>query len=519
MQDPRPFLKLAGVSIRTNERLVFRNTDWTFTRDQNWALVGANGSGKTLLARAIAGELPVIKGEIRYGFRVPPGGIPEDKIVLVTFEQQRALAGEAPPAARWFSMEQDEALPVEQFLSQDSVEEVNPFEIRTRPPKAALYFERYRKKVVDLLKIEPLMEHSLTSLSTGEMRKILLARALLKRPRLLILDDVFTGLDFRYRIQLRDVLEQLIDQGDTRILLIAPGPAELPHGITHILCVDHCRVTAQGPRRIMMRHPRVQKLFDSGKIRPVRTRSHFLPGHLHSKGKSELVRMEKVSVQYDGNPILSNINWTITRGESWALMGPNGSGKSTLLSLIDGDNPQAYANDIYLFGRRRGSGESVWNLKKRIGWISSELHLHFPEDQTCFETVISGFQDSDSCYRAPSPQQRKIAQNLLAQFGIGQFSRNSFGSISTGIQRMTLLARALVKSPDLLLLDEPCQGLDIAHRTMFLSIIESLLRIADTTIVYVTHVSEEIPKGLRKVLYLKDGRILKIAHFGLIENC
>ena len=135
--QPQPFLELAGISLRANNRILFRNTRWTFFRNQNWALIGRNGSGKTLLARALAGEVPVIKGEIRYNFRLPDGELPEDCVRLVSFEQQKAVAGDAPAAARWFSLEQDEAASVCSFLSQESVEEINPFEVKPHREQTA----------------------------------------------------------------------------------------------------------------------------------------------------------------------------------------------------------------------------------------------------------------------------------------------------------------------------------------------------------------------------------------------
>ncbi len=138
------------------------------------------------------------------------------------------------------------------------------------------------------------------------------------------------------------------------------------------------------------------------------------------------MKLEGVSVRYNGKDILSGIHWTIRRGESWALVGPNGSGKSTLLSVISGDNPQAYANAVHIFGRRRGSGESVWDIKKRIGLISSELQLHFPEDQTCLETVISGFHESSGCYHRPSSEQRASARQILHRFGLLKVVRSAF---------------------------------------------------------------------------------------------
>jgi len=163
-----------------------------------------------------------------------------------------------------------------------------------------------------------------------------------------------------------------------------------------------------------MRLPRIRELFGFTKAPACRkTAGIFLSPRQHRK-MDELVRMTNVSVQYDDRAILSGINWTIRRGESWALTGPNGSGKSTLLSLICGDNPQAYANSICLFGRYRGSGESVWHLKRRIGLISSELHLHFPDNQTCLETVLSGFHESIGFHGSPSSRQRKIAHRVMA---------------------------------------------------------------------------------------------------------
>ncbi len=512
----KPFLELAGASLRINNQLVFRNTHWIFRRDQNWALIGANGSGKTLLARAIAGELPVAEGDIRYGFRVPHGCIPEDFIVMVSFEEQKALAGDSPPAARWFSSEQDESPLVKQFLSQDSVEDVNPFEVRIRPAGHSIRFKRLHRRITALLEIHSLMNCPLSSLSNGEMRKILLARALLKRPRLLILDDVFEGLDSRFRKHLRVIIERLMRKKTARIILISSRLDELPRGIGHLLWIHNCRIAAQGPRRAMMRNPQIRAFYQPAKNAARRSSLHIFPSRSSNRELQNLVQMENAFVRYDGRTILAGIHWTIRRGESWALLGPNGSGKSTILSLIGGDNPQAYANEISIFGRRRGSGESIWDLKKRIGWISPELHLRFPENQTCLETVVSGFSESIGYHKAPSPEQRRIAEKMLAYLGLRKLSPQPFGSLSTGLQRLTLLARALVKAPDLLLLDEPCQGLDPAHRKMFLEILESILRHPETTMVYVTHNADEIPRGIRKTLYLKDGRIYQMKTRGKI---
>jgi molybdate transport system ATP-binding protein len=537
----KPFFSLAGISLRVDSQIVFRDTYWAFGKEEHWAILGPNGSGKTLLAKAIAGEAPMVAGEIHYNFRVPAGKIPEDFIALVSFEKQKALAGDAPPASRWFSLDQEDALSVDQFISQDSVEEINPFEVTNRTPESEIDFARRHRSVVRQLGIQNLIGQRIPSLSNGEMRKILLARALLKNPRLLIVEDVFTGLDAGYRAHLKSILERLMHRGKTRFLLTTAEPEALPDGITHILLVDQCQVVTQGTRsEVLHRAPRsMQQISASvlsqrfvaslGASRQRCGDDKSVPGvdFLNSvllngrnqcqvrmvqgfePGAAELIRMQNVSVRYDGREILSGINWVVRRGESWALIGPNGSGKSTLLSLVNADNPQAYANRICLFGRPRGSGESVWDIRKKIGEISPEMHLHFTESQNCLETVLSGFHDSYGLYKRTSSAQREAAQKLLALFGLSQASRSPFQSLSAGLQRMILLARALVKKPALLLLDEPCQGLDSAHRAMFLGITEWLIRRTDTTVIYVTHRANEIPKGVRRVLRLQDGRIVK----------
>ena len=498
---PSPLLTLADLHVYSGGRAVFEHTNWTIERGQHWAIVGKNGSGKSLLACAVAGQVAVA-GEIRHRFGGRTG---EDAVSLVSFEQQRAVAGDAPAAMRWASLGQDEAGSVRQFLSQEAIEEINPFEITERSRESASTFERRRRRVLRLLGIEELAERLLPALSNGEMRKTLIARALLRRPRLLILDDPYTGLDRRFRAHLKAMLASLIERGTVHLLLVAKRADELPRGITHVLLVDDCKVVAQGPRGRLMKDPRVRTLLahTSHSRRPLPPSLPVMPRRV---GPRELVRMRGVCVSYDGHAILQDIDWTICRGESWALLGPNGSGKSTLLSLIVGDNPQAYANAVFLFGRRKGTGETVWNARRRIGWVSPELHLHFPGAQTCLETVLSGFEGRDGGCATPTAARRRAALQWLDGLGLSEWPNAPFGSLSAGLQRMALLARALVKSPELLVLDEPCQGLDRDHRDLFVRTIESLIRQTGLTVVYVTHRPDEIPRGIRRVLRLERGR-------------
>jgi molybdate transport system ATP-binding protein len=218
--------------------------------------------------------------------------------------------------------------------------------------------------------------------------------------------------------------------------------------------------------------------------------------------------MENVRVSYNGMSVLQGINWIVREGERWALMGPNGAGKTTLLSLILGDNPQAYANEIALFGRRRGSGESIWEIKRRIGWVAPELHLYYPFHATGFDVVCSGFFDSVGLYRRCSPQQREEVQAWTERLSIADCAEAMFRQLSEGQQRMVLIARALVKQPQLLVLDEPCQGLDAHNRDRVLEAVDLVGVNLDASMIYVTHEKDELPKSITHMLRLDGGKAI-----------
>ena len=192
-------------------------------------------------------------------------------------------------------------------------------------------------------------------------------------------------------------------------------------------------------------------------------------------------------------------------------MGPNGAGKTTLLSLIIGDNPQAYANDITIFGKRRGTGESIWEIKKKIGWVAPELQMYYPstssgqapQGATCLDVVCSGWFDSIGLYKKCNSRQRKIALSWLKRFGLSNRAETPFEEISEGEQRLALLARALVKSPALLVLDEPCQGLDVKNRDRVLKAIDSIEKHHNASMTYVTHRKDELPKSITHLFRLK----------------
>ena len=200
-------------------------------------------------------------------------------------------------------------------------------------------------------------------------------------------------------------------------------------------------------------------------------------------------------MNYAGTVVLRDIDWTVNRGERWALAGPNGSGKSTLLSLVHADNPQVYSNEIYLFGRRRGSGESIWDVKRRIGYISPEMHLYFNGGSaTVTEIVARGLMDTVGFFSRLSPWHIERARRWVELLHMEDIAERRFNTLSTGEQRLTLLARTFVKNPELLILDEPLHGLDFARKRAVRAIINSLTTRDNTTLIYVTHRLDELPE-------------------------
>lgn len=488
------FLSLRDATFRLGERLVFPHTTWSFGREQHWAVLGANGSGKSLFADALRGRLPLVRGELQYHFRPPPGLCPEESIGHVSFEERRREVHGAVAQSRWNSIEQDGALKVRDFLSYEQVMEVNPFEVTARHQGARRGFERRRARAAALLRVEPFFERTLLSLSNGETQRVRLARALCHPFRLLILDEPFFGLDAATRAYFRGLLEQLMATR-LRVLLITTREEDLPKGVTHLLRVEACKVVWAGRRE--KRNERVKKI-----PKRFNTDTERGPSRPKANARAELVRLRNVTVRYGSATILRGVNWTVYEGESWALLGPNGSGKSTLLSLLLGDNPQAYVNDVRVLGRQRGTGDSIWDLKRQIGWVSPELHLHFDDAVSCFGVVASGFHETIGLFEPVTRAQRATAREWLERFDLLEFARNPLFTLSTGLQRMALLARALVKQPRLLALDEPCQGLDDAHRELLIRTVDDLLRSGEVTGIYVTHRAEEIPASVKRVLRL-----------------
>ena len=502
----KPFLSLEDVCLRVRGGEVFRQLHWEILSDQQWAVVGPNGSGKSSLMKAICGQAPVASGKIAYHFvhngasqgHWHHGRLPQDQIAYVAFDLQKTAWGQdsAYHQARWNRGVSSETQSVSEYLSERQVSRINPYQIVEEQTDPAKFLVR-REKVIELLGLDGLLKRDIGQVSNGERRKVLLARALLRNPRLLILENPFTGLDVAFRAKLKQIISGLM-RDEMRVILVMNDRDDIPPGITHILLLDEGGVVAQGSKEMILdRSPARGEAVLERPAAPAPWDGEDQQPEDEVDDSQVVVGMENVSVSYAGVPILKEINWTVRKGEKWALLGPNGAGKTTLLSLILGDNPHAYAHDITLFGIRRGSGESIWDIKRHIGWVAPELHLYYPKNVTCHDVVCSGFFSFVGRHRRCSSQQQEIARGWLHRLELLQHADVAFGGISEGEQRMILIARALVKDPELLVLDEPCQGLDAGNRNRVLRMVEAIGNDLETTIVYVTHHRDALPKVIR----------------------
>ena len=469
---------------------VFAGGTWAFRRGELWAVMGPNGSGKSYLAALLAGEAPLRGVGLAFGEGV------EEAVALVTFSQQQDQASGSWLQARWHSLEDDGALSVRQFLSYEAVNEINPFEMRGDETASRRAFARLLRKVSDIFDLRPLLSRLMVQLSNGEMRRALLSRALLKSPQLLVLDDPFAGLDGAMRARLQDALNHLAAEGLPMVLMVRHTD-EMPSCVTHLLTLKNMRIARKGLLR--RAEPAVVLSAARGDARPLASCSAMEGECPHEP----VVELRGVTVRYGRRAVLDALDWTVRKGERWMVSGPNGSGKTTLLSLITGDNPAAYANDVRVFGRAREPGESLWPVRRRIGQVSPEIQCYFDPATLVLDAVLSGRFNAEGAMMRPTRAAREAARGWLRELGVADAEKVPFGGLSAGRQRLVLLARAMLPQPDLLLLDEPCLNLDEASRCHVLGVLERLLCARrDETVICVAHRPDDVPSGFRQVLLL-----------------
>ena len=468
-------VELSHVSFRAGRKTLIDDISIILKEGECLAVTGANGSGKTLLGRILAEQLTPFSGEAV--FRMSPS--------YVSFERQGAVLEEERlrDDSRYFDGNgaENPGRSLEEWVNEG------------RPEGE----EDEREDILRSLDLWRIRDRGLRYLSTGEFRKTMVARALWEHPRLLIMDDPYDGLDKNAAAYLKDQMERLISEGVT-LVVISGRREDLPPGADRWLVMEKGTIGFSGSP------DEVRNYLDTRREKGLSVDSPYNPDKIHFSGEagSTLISCRSVNVAYGEKKILSDLDWRVGKGDKWLLTGPNGAGKSTLLSLINGDNPKAYGNDISLFGNLKGSGESVWDIKEKIGFVSGGFQMNYRVRSPLLGVVLSGFFDSIGLYDRPTEQQKQIAEEWLEFCGLGDMKNRSFEEVSFGEKRMALIARSLVKSPPLLILDEPCQGLDDNHRDDVVFLCEELGRIDDLTMIYVTHSDVSTPRCLNRHISL-----------------
>ena len=573
--------------IQDPHGVLFPRLDWEFRAGEAWLVIGANGSGKADFLRALAGEAQLVPNapttraftdsDDSGGHQVPLYTSRfADSCEIVSLERAARLIEEERQLDETDYMDHvDEGRTGRRFICEvlggpDAKHRFAPL-----PPVAA---RLETLPEVKLCGVENILDRGLRSMSTGEIRRTLLCRALLSGRRLLILSDPFAGLDAQSRSILREFFQTIAGRQLTaapesnvmRILLAMERYSEIPETITHVLefaggapngVVSFCgtrqdyearRATdaaARDERRsadkaalhsafraavsesALVRNSncasRTALAVHSGNdVRSVctpraanDTAAQISSNSTQSSASVDdaaatvatdapvLIDMRGVNVGWDDRLVLADFTWSVRAGEHWLIRGPNGSGKTTLLELITGDNKQVYSNDVRIFGRRRGTGESIWDIKAQLGIVSYRLHVEYRMvGGTDLEAVIiSGFKDSIGLYEPRTDVQVVAAHRWLALAGFSGREREPFARLSYGEQRAVLIVRAAVKQPKLLILDEPCHGLDERHRERILSLLEAIAETGTTTLLQVTHDPTEVLACERHILELRPG--------------
>jgi molybdate transport system ATP-binding protein len=476
--DSSALLTLTEVNLSYRALPVLQNINWSIRTGEQWACLGPNGAGKTSLANVITGQASHASGEI-----IRAGHLAEQGVAYVCFEQQKALC------------DRDKKLDDSEFRADASDPGTRIADVILEGKTPTELFEYW----VERLNIGHILQRGLRFVSTGEMRKALLIKAVLSKPALLILDSPLDGLDLSSQAELRAIIDELL-HSELSLLLLCRQIEDIPAAVSNIVVLDFGSVIAIGPRQEILNNESVQKLMNPPfaeltALPPPAPRTYQLP-----EKSIPLVMLRNVSVSYGDLKVLNEVNWTFSRAQHCCVSGPNGSGKTTLLSLITGDNHKAYGQDITLFGIRRGSGESVWDIKQKYGQLDTQLHLNYVRGMRVVEVVVSGFFDTIGLYDDWGDAQRAIAEQWLAALGLTQYAAASFDGMSFGIQRMVLLARAMVKSPIILLMDEPTLGLDGHHRKLILRAIDHIAEKSDTQIIFVSHSAGDLPACINQHL-------------------
>ncbi len=435
------------------------------------AVVGKNGSGKSTLGNVIA------KGRYAYGNRL---GFKDNvsRIKMITFTDIHSFTG----------------IDVQSF-QQRMESTANDYV----PTVGEIFGKKLDsdewKKYSEVFRLRDIESKKINYLSSGELRKLLIINALCDKPDLLILDNPYIGLDAASRKDFDEAIKLLKDSGVSVVFLLC-DPEDVPNYVDTIIEIKDCKIgyPIQGKERIAEYLNLSKDIEDDNVI--------TIPDRISTpmyKDCEVVFSIRDGHARYGDKSIFENFNWTVRRGECWALHGPNGSGKSLLLSMICADNPQGYANDITLFDRRRGTGESIWEIKDAIGYVCPEMQLYFKSNDPIREIIVQGMRNTLNRYKKSTPEERVTADAWMEALNISHLAERKFADLSSGEQRLVMLARALAKQPELLVLDEPLHGLDREMKRRVKRIISKLVEENGASLIFVSHYMEEVPECVTQV--------------------
>lgn len=473
-----PIIQISNLNFQYGNQVGLKDFDWEISCGECWMLGGLSGSGKTTLAKIISGEIKNFEGRVK-----------------VSFDETSKLTKKVLYVSNWFqfsNLEGDRNFYYQQRYNQSAKNDTLTVfaELNHFGKEENLDFE-ILKSYLKSFGFENFKNQQLIELSSGEHKKLQLLKALWLKPQVLIIDQPYAGLDVQSRQFLNRAFDDLIKENVTLILI--NNDDEHPENVQYFVEIENGKLI----------HRNSPKDFSKVEERIPKSLPFFLQNNQKNKQES-LIKLENVNISYGEKQVLKNIDWEVNSGEQWLLQGHNGSGKSTLLSLLNGDHPKAYANEIYLFGQKRGSGESIWDIKEKIGMISPELHWYFDMNANVGQTIASGFFDSMSLYQKLSFDQQQQLEQILYFFDLKDDKNKKLNTLPLGKQRLVLLARTLIKKPKLLILDEPCQGMDNEQTQYFNQVIDDLAS-QGQSLIYVGHFESQLPKKLSHKLVLEKG--------------
>lgn len=475
-----PVVHIANLTLQYAGQSILSALDWRVQRGEHWVIGGKSGSGKSSLAKAMLGQ-EQYTGNIQLSFN-PNSPLPP-------------LAHYVSSWYRFTNLEGDRNFYYQQRYNKHQGNDTLTVyaDLMHFGQKRGLQIQD-AEPILEALGFENCRNTQLIELSSGEHKKLQLVQALWLKPQLLVIDEPYTGLDKNSRTQLNAILNQIANHGTTLILITNDN--NIPSIMNRFAEIVDGRIRE------------VDSLADFTKdqLRVQKTLPYFLQ-QPPTVDADTMLELKDVTVRYGEKVVLNKVNWTVKKGEKWLLQGHNGSGKSTLLSLLNGDHPQAYASDIWLFGNKRGSGESIWDIKEKIGIISPELHWYFDTNATVWHAVASGFYDSIGWFLDVKYEEKKQLEQLLAFFDLLPDKDKLLHTLPLGKQRLALLARTIIKNPQLLILDEPCQGLDSAQTAHFNAVVDDLSA-HGKTLIYVGHYETQLPNCLSHRLVLEKGEVI-----------